>query len=89
MHRSPAGLERSGETWVRRCDAVEIRDHQQAGPQDFVTWDCHFRLRARELPIDGASHLHFTDDGRVHAHRDYWDAAETVLARLPLASPMV
>jgi steroid delta-isomerase len=33
--------------------------------------------------IRGASHLRFDADGKVAWHRDYWDAAEELYARLP------
>ncbi len=50
------------------------------GDEAVLLWDFEFGLRAwrrgeRHL-IRGASHLHFGTDGRVTAHRDYWDAAE-------------
>ncbi len=52
--------------------------------QAFVTWDFHCRLRQREQRIHGSSHLRFNADGRVDYHRDYWDVAEEILAKLPL-----
>jgi steroid delta-isomerase len=33
--------------------------------------------------IRGASHLRFDADGKVVWHRDYWDAAEELYAKLP------
>jgi steroid delta-isomerase len=56
----------------------------QQGRQAWLTWDFHFKLRAKPFTIHGASHLQLTDDGRVLRHRDYWDAAEELYAKLPL-----
>lgn len=33
--------------------------------------------------IRGSTHLRFAADGKVLLHRDYWDAAEELYARLP------
>jgi hypothetical protein len=33
--------------------------------------------------IRGASHLRFNADSKVVWHRDYWDAAEELYAKLP------
>jgi ketosteroid isomerase-like protein len=53
-----------------------------------LLWEFHFRTRAplpqKAMVARGASHLRFGDDGRVVAHRDYWDAAEELYAKLPL-----
>lgn len=57
-----------------------------------VLWDFDFRTRglgARALRIAGASHLRFDVTGLVAEHRDYWDAASGLYARLPLiGAPM-
>ena len=52
-----------------------------------LLWDFHFRTRgwgAKDFCIAGASHLRFAKDGRVTAHRDYWDVAEELYAKLPV-----
>ncbi|GIK88450.1 MAG: nuclear transport factor 2 family protein [Burkholderiales bacterium] len=58
-----------------------------------ITWDLTFRLRQlrpRETrSIHGASHLRFDGGGRVVYHRDYWDAAEELYAKLPLIGPVM
>ncbi len=57
-----------------------------------LLWDFHFRTRGigtQVLCVKGASHLRFDADGRVSEHRDYWDAAGELYARLPLiGAPM-
>jgi steroid delta-isomerase len=52
-----------------------------------LVWDFHFRLRLwgrdKAQVIRGVSHLRFNAEGKVVWHRDYWDAAEELYARLP------
>jgi ketosteroid isomerase-like protein len=60
------------------------------GGRDVVlTWDFDFALRGRMMRIHGASHLHFDAAGRVVLHRDYWDAAEELYAKLPLLGALM
>lgn len=54
------------------------------GRQAMLAWDFHLQLRGRALVIRGVSHVCFDDDGKVSVHRDYWDAAEELYARLPV-----
>ncbi len=56
--------------------------------QAMLEWDFHFRIR-RYRPnqvqtVHGVSHLRFAIDGRIDYHRDYWDTAEELYAKLPL-----
>jgi hypothetical protein len=50
----------------------------------FVTWTFVFSLRGKTYEIAGGTHFHFNADGLVTLHRDYWDAAEELLQKLPL-----
>ncbi|MDR0225492.1 MAG: nuclear transport factor 2 family protein [Burkholderiaceae bacterium] len=60
------------------------------GEQGFLAWEFHgLRSGGQPLCIRGASHLRFAADGRVDWHRDYWDAAEELYARLPLLGPLM
>jgi ketosteroid isomerase-like protein len=61
-----------------------IGEHITQGDQTFVTWLFMFRLRGTPYQISGGSHLHFNANGLVVIHRDYWDAAEELLQKLPL-----
>jgi len=54
------------------------------GRQAFATWTFIFGLRGQTYQIEGGSHLRFDAQGRVSHHRDYWDAAEELLQKLPL-----
>jgi steroid Delta-isomerase len=56
--------------------------------QAMFEWDFQFRIR-RWRPHDvwtvhGTTHLRFAADGRIVYHRDYWDAAEELYAKLPV-----
>ena len=59
----------------------------------FLVWDFTFRIRrwrpSRTLAIHGASHVKLTAAGKVAYHRDYWDAAEELYAKLPLIGPVM
>jgi hypothetical protein len=58
------------------------------GREGFLTWTFHFRLKADrpevERVIRGATHVTLAEDGRLAAHRDYWDAAEELYEKLPV-----
>jgi steroid delta-isomerase len=52
-----------------------------------LLWEFHFRAcgpLGRALCARGASHLRFDAAGKVTLHRDYWDAAEELYAKLPV-----
>lgn len=55
------------------------------GREAFLLWDLEFRFRGRsaEQRIHGVSHLRLGEDGRVTYHRDYWDTAEELYAKIP------
>jgi hypothetical protein len=59
------------------------------GEQVFVTWLFEFSLRGKPYQISGASHLRFNQAGLVVMHRDYWDAAEELLQKLPFIGPPI
>ena len=58
-----------------------------------LIWDFTFRSRRwrpRQVQaIHGATHIKLTADGKVGYHRDYWDAAEELYAKLPLIGPLL
>lgn len=52
-----------------------------------LRWELRFESRLLgkgESIIEGSTHLKFGADGRVILHRDHWDAARELLARIPL-----
>lgn len=54
--------------------------------QAVILWEMDFVMPVTRRPttISGATHLSFDATGRVTRHRDYWDAAEELYARLPV-----
>jgi hypothetical protein len=56
------------------------------GPHAWLTWNLEYRLRPAQAVrrIHGATHLSFSEDGRVDMHRDYWDAAGELYESIPL-----
>ena len=58
-----------------------------------LTWNMRYRVRRwrpRETQaIHGATHLRFAPDGRIAYHRDYWDAANELYAKLPMIGPVM
>jgi steroid Delta-isomerase len=64
-----------------------VKDVVQQGEQCFLSWDFVFHMRRfnrAEQRIHGGSLLTFAADGRISAHRDYWDAAEELYEKLPV-----
>jgi len=53
-----------------------------------LVWEFHYRVtifgREQKQTIRGTSHLKFDTEGKVYWHRDYWDAAEELYAKLPV-----
>jgi steroid delta-isomerase len=51
-----------------------------------ILWEMDFVMPMTRQPatISGATHLTFDTAGKVTHHRDYWDAAEELYARLPV-----
>lgn len=83
------GVEAIRRIFVHMFETLEaprfvILTRVEQGPDAFLTWDFHFGLRGRAFTLHGASHLRFGPDGRVALHRDYWDAAEELYAKLPV-----
>ena len=54
------------------------------GLQLFVTWQFEFGFKGKPYQIVGGTHFKFNETGLVILHRDYWDATEELLQKLPL-----
>lgn len=58
------------------------------GSQAMFEWDFEFRIRSwkphETWTVHGTTHLRFGPDGRIVYHRDYWDTAEELYAKLPV-----
>lgn len=63
------------------------------GDRAVLVWDFDFRIKAWKpgttQRIHGLSVVRFGPDGRVVWHRDYWDAAGELYAKLPLVGPLM
>ncbi len=60
------------------------------GASAVLVWEFHYRTRSGHPGvIRGASHLRFGADGKVHYHRDYWDAAEELYMKQPLLGSLM
>lgn len=85
-----------GRVFAHMFDQVEaphfrILERWEAPHGAMLTWEFDFRLHGRAAleTVRGASHLRFAPDGRIAYHRDYWDAAEELYARLPAIGPVM
>lgn len=58
-----------------------------------LAWEFRYRVRllrrGETQLMRGVSHLRFAADGKVNYHRDYWDAAEELYAKLPVIGGMM
>lgn len=65
----------------------------EQGESAFFVWDFTFRMKSYKpavtQTIHGSSHARFAGDGRVSYHRDYWDAANELYARLPVIGALM
>ena len=65
----------------------------EQGDSAFFVWDFRFRVKAWKpevtQTIHGSSHIRFASDGRVSYHRDYWDAANELYAKLPVVGALM
>jgi steroid Delta-isomerase len=56
-------------------------------------WTFHFRFKGMgsktSQTLEGVSHIAFDEQGLVTLHRDYWDAAEELYARLPVIGALM
>ena len=68
-----------------------VHDILVQGDQCFLSWDFVFGLKrgGAEMTIHGATHLRLAADGRIKAHRDYWDAAEELYEKLPVLGALM
>ena len=51
---------------------------------DFLRHVERFSVDCALQTVRGGSHLVLAEDGRIRAHRDYWDAAEELYEKLPI-----
>jgi hypothetical protein len=68
-----------------------ILERWEAPHGAMLTWEFRFRFRGGErlLVAHGATHLRFAPDGRIAYHRDFWDTAEELYAKLPVIGALM
>ncbi len=70
-----------------------VTERIAGGETAMLVWqfqfNARFGLREEAQVIHGASHLRFDAAGLVTLHRDYWDAAEELYAKLPLLGSLM
>ena len=86
-----AAIERVFEQLFKTTDAPRFRIVSRLAGEDeaFVTWIFTFRALRRAFELRGATHLLFDARGQVFVHRDYWDAAEELYAKLPVIGALL
>lgn len=93
--RGPAAIEAIFAAMFVRLEAPRfaITEVIEGDEQAFLAWDFEFRFRrggaARLQRIQGATLLRFGPDGRIVEHRDYWDAAGELYAKLPFVGALM
>jgi ketosteroid isomerase-like protein len=50
----------------------------------FLSWNFLFNLKGKEMSIHGGSLLKWSPNGQINYHRDYWDAGEELLLKIPI-----
>lgn len=93
--RGPAAIEAIFAAMFVRLEAPRfvITEVIEGNEQAFLAWDFEFRFRrgdaAHPQRIQGATLLRFGPDGRIVEHRDYWDAAGELYAKLPFVGALM
>ena len=85
------GIERIFRHMFEQVEAprFEVLERIRQGDQAMLGWLFSFGPPGRRIEVRGASHLRFAADGRVVRHRDYWDPAEELYAKLPLIGALM
>tara|TARA_B100000674_G_C37874616_1_gene931331 strand:- start:163 stop:627 length:465 start_codon:yes stop_codon:yes gene_type:complete len=63
--------------------SFKVKDKQQDGEVAFMTWS-FMPNRDKDLTIEGASRVQFNSIGKIIEHRDYWDSASELFAKIPV-----
>ena len=70
-----------------------VTSRMAQGNECWLAWDMQFRFKSmhkgKPQVIRGASHLTLAPNGRIAAHRDYWDAAEELYEKVPMLGAMM
>lgn len=85
------GIRRVFAHMFRQVEAPRFRvtERLEDGAGAMLAWEFTFRSRGRGMLVRGATHLRFDERGKIVYHRDYWDAAEELYAKLPLLGALM
>lgn len=85
------GIRRVFSHMYRQVEAPRFRvvDRIVGAGGAMLAWEFTFRGRGCDMLVRGATHLRFNGRGKIVYHRDYWDAAEELYAKLPLLGPLM
>jgi steroid delta-isomerase len=92
------GLEALAKVFDHMYDALDeprfrILETILEGDAAVLIWDFEFRVKKWKPDvtqrIHGLSHVRFGPGGLVAYHRDYWDAAGELYAKLPVVGPVM
>ena len=52
----------------------------------YIRWELHYQRKeaGKNEMIDGVSRVLFGEDNKVLEHKDFWDAADSVYAKIPI-----
>ena len=66
-----------------------VYDMASEGQVCFMSWRFEGKLRNRFWAFDGASVIHFADEGRVAEHIDHWDAGRDFYEHFPIIGTLL
>lgn len=89
--RGKAAFAEMNRRLIRRAKEIRFEAHDvaQQGDVVFITWTMvmTMKLPAPPMRIEGVTHCTLRD-GKVAAHRDYWDLLGSTMDMIPLAGPV-
>lgn len=88
--RGTAAIRRIFEHLLREWPTTrfEVKETCRTEHKAFLFWTFQ-PDPSRPLVIEGTSRVEFGIQGKVISHRDYWDSASELYARLPLTGPPI
>lgn len=87
----PAAIERIFRHMFTQVADPRFRvvERMEAGASAMLVWEFSFGPESARRLIRGATHLKFNERGQVSFHRDYWDAAEELYAKIPVLGALM
>ena len=84
--RGKSSIRRVFEHMFASCEEPRFGVDESLGDDTLVylRWHFSFGKAASRRRVHGVSRVHFTSDGLVSEHRDYWDPASQLCEKLPV-----